>query len=159
MFFLIRFAIKFCFWMMLVSLFIPVDRDDPRGAGEPGPFEAFVAARETMSDLGDFCTRKPQACETGRAALSSAGVRASEVAKAGYDYIDTQFDKNAEDPDTAVTAAHSGLKAASESDAGDAISAKLREMALREILEAAVRQREQETNVDDKTQTGTVVKN
>ncbi len=159
MFFLIRFAIKFCFWMMLISLFIPVDsKDNLQGAGQPGPIEAFFAARETISDLSDFCTRKPQACETGKAALSSAGVRASEVAKVGVEYLDSQFGENAGDPDAAVAAAHSGLKAASESEAADAIKAKLREMALREILEAAMRQREQANEVDDKTQTGTVAK-
>ncbi len=85
MFFLIRFAIKFCFWMMLISLFIPVDFEAQirRAPAQPGPIEAFFAARETISDLSDFCTRKPQACETGKAALSSAGVRAGEVAKVG----------------------------------------------------------------------------
>ncbi|UXN63438.1 hypothetical protein N8E89_12630 [Phyllobacterium sp. A18/5-2] len=54
-----------------------------------------------------------------------------------------------------MAAAHGGIPA--QSNQIDAIKAKLREVALREILEAAVRQREQ-TNVDDKTQTGTVVK-
>ncbi len=164
MFFLIRFAIKFCFWMMLISLFIPVDsKDHPQGAAQPGPIEAFIAARETITDLGDFCTRKPQACETGKAALSTAGVRASEVAKVGYEYLDTQFGQNAkkfdaDSADAAVAAAHSGLKAVTETSQGDAIKAKLREMALREILEAATRQREQANDVDDKTQTGTVAK-
>ncbi len=156
MFFLIRFAIKFCFWMMLISLFIPVDsKQDPQGAAQPGPIEAFFAARETISDLSDFCTRKPQACETGKAALSSAGVRAGEVAKVGYDYLDTQLGTNPGNADAAVAAAHGGIPA--QSNQIDAIKAKLREVALREILEAAVRQREQ-ANVDDKTQTGTVVK-
>jgi hypothetical protein len=157
MFFLIRFAIKFCFWMMLISLFIPVDsRQNSQGTAQPGPIEAFFAARETISDLSDFCTRKPQACETGKAALSNAGVRAGEVAKVGYEYLDTQLGKNANDADATVAAAHGGIPA--ESNRMDAIKAKLREVALREILEAAVRQREQANEVDDKTQTGTVVK-
>ncbi|CAN7547482.1 DUF5330 domain-containing protein [Phyllobacterium sp. LjRoot231] len=161
MFFLIRFAIKFCFWMMLISLFIPMDsKDQPQGIAQPGPIEAFLAAQETISDLSDFCTRKPQACETGKAALSSAGVRANEVAKVGYEYLDTRFGQNTKKPggqstDATVVAAHSG---AAEANQVDAIKAKLREMALREILEAAVRQREQANEVDDKTQTGTVAK-
>jgi hypothetical protein len=159
MFFLIRFAIKFCFWMMLISLFIPVNtKDNPHGANQPGPIEAFFAARETITDLGDFCTRKPQACETGKAALSSAGVRASDVAKVGYEYLDTQFGKNAHDPDATVAAAHGGKAAAPDANQVDAIKAKLREVALREILEAAVRQRAQANEVDNKTQTGTVAK-
>lgn len=155
MFFLIRFAVKFCFWMMLVSLFIPVDTKD--GTGQPGPIEAFFAARETISDLSDFCTRQPQACETGKAALSSAGVRAGEVAKVGYEYLDTQFGTNAGNPDATVAAAHGGTGTGLATSEGDAIKAKLREVALREILEAAVRQREQANEVDGRMQTGTVV--
>jgi hypothetical protein len=155
MFFLIRFAIKFCFWMMLISLFIPMDmKDNPHGAKQPGPIEAFFAARETINDLGDFCTRNLQACETGKAALSSAGVRASEVAKVGYEYLDTQLGKNVDNPDAMVAAAHGDR--APDANQVDVIKAKLREVALREILEAAVRQRELANDVDNKTQTGTV---
>jgi hypothetical protein len=151
MFFLIRFAIKFCFWMMLISLFIPMgSKDQPQGAAQPGPIEAFLAAQETISDLGDFCTRKPQACETGKAALSSAGARAGKVAKVGYEYLDARLGEDPKKPGT--------QDANAESSQGDAIKAKLREMALREILDAAVRQREQMTEVDNKTQTGTFAK-
>jgi hypothetical protein len=149
MFFLIRFAIKFCFWMFLISLFIPVDwKDQPQGVAQPGPIEAFLAAQETISDLSDFCTRKPQACETGKAALSSAGTRAGEVAKVGYEYLDARLGEDPKKPGT--------QNADAESSQGDAIKAKLREMALREILDAATRQREQANEIDDKTQTGTV---
>ncbi|UXN60785.1 DUF5330 domain-containing protein [Phyllobacterium zundukense] len=149
MFFLIRFAIKFCFWMMLISLFIPVDsKDQPQGAGQPGPIEALLAAQETISDLSDFCTRKPQTCETGKAALANASVRAGEVAKVGYEYLDARMGEDSKEPGT--------QSAETESGQGDAIKAKLREMALREILDAATRQREQANEVDDKTQTGTV---
>lgn len=149
MFFLIRFAIKFCFWMMLISLFIPVDsKDQPQGGAQPGPIEALLAAQETISDLSDFCTRKPQACETGKAALSNAGVRAGEVAKVGYEYLDARMGEDSKKP--------GAQNADTESGGGDAIKAKLREMALREILDAATRQREQANEVDAKTQTGTV---
>ncbi|MGN8019849.1 DUF5330 domain-containing protein [Phyllobacterium sp. 22229] len=160
MFFLIRFAIKFCFWMFLISLFIPVDsKDNPQGVPQPGPLEAFFAARETISDLSQFCTRNPNACETGKAALNNAGVRASEVAKVGYQYLDTQLGAKTNGADAAVAAAHddAGAVAASATDKSDLIKAKLREMAMREILEAAIRQREQSNAVDGKT-TGTIAK-
>ncbi|QND52378.1 DUF5330 domain-containing protein [Phyllobacterium sp. 628] len=162
MFFLIRFAIKFCFWMMLISLFIPVDsKNNPDGTAQPGPIEAFFAARETISDLSQFCTRNPNACETGKAALNNAGVRASEVAKVGYTYLDGQLGNKATSPDAAVAAAHANAEASSAIDAAtdksDLIKSKLREMALREILDVVVRQREQTGAVDTKT-TGTVAK-
>lgn len=162
MFFLIRFAIKFCFWMFLISLFIPVDsKDNPQGTPQPGPIEAFFAARETISDLSQFCTRNPNACETGKAALNNAGVRAGEVAKVGYQYLDTQLGAKTNGADAAVAAAHDGAAAsaaaASANDKSDLIKAKLREMAMREILDAAIRQREQANAVDGKT-TGTIAK-
>lgn len=162
MFFLIRFAIKFCFWMFLISLFIPVDsKDNPQGTVQPGPLEAFFAARETISDLSQFCTRNPNACETGKAALNNAGVRASEVAKVGYQYLDTQLGNKTNGADAAVAAAHDDAAgnpaAATATDKSDLIRAKLREMAMREILEAAIRQREQANAVDSKT-TGTIAK-
>ncbi|MBA8876708.1 DUF5330 domain-containing protein [Phyllobacterium myrsinacearum] len=162
MFFLIRFAIKFCFWMFLISLFIPGgSKDNPQGTAQPGPLEAFFAARETISDLSQFCTRNPNACETGKAALNNAGVRASEVAKVGYQYLDTQLGNKTNSADAAVAAAHeeadTNAAAASASDKSDLIKSKLREMALREILDAAIRQREQASTVDNKT-TGTIAK-
>jgi hypothetical protein len=162
MFFLIRFAIKFCFWMFLISLFIPGgSKDNQPGAAQPGPLEAFFAARETISDLSQFCTRNPSACETGKAALNNAGVRASEVAKVGYQYLDTQLGNKTNNADAAVAAAHedadTNTAITSALDKGDLIKAKLREMALREILDAAIRQREQASAVDNKT-TGTIAK-
>jgi len=151
--FLIRFVIKFCFWMMLVSLFMPAPNSG-KGTVQPGPLEAFTAAREALVDLSGFCSRKPQACETGKAALANAGERAGEVAKAGYEYLDTQLDNDSAEPDKTVAAAHADAKPA-PADV-DVIKAKLREMALREVLEAAVRQQEDTTSVDDGAQTGTI---
>ncbi|WP_051614509.1 DUF5330 domain-containing protein [Phyllobacterium sp. UNC302MFCol5.2] len=153
--FLIRFAIKFCFWMMLVSLFIPPAKDE-HGGNQPGPLEAFTAAREAIVDLGDFCNRKPQACETGKAAFANAGERAGDVAKAGYDYLDTQLGKDVPRPDAAVAASHGDAKPVA---GADAIKAKLRELALRELIEAADRQSEASPSVDKKAQTGTVIRN
>jgi hypothetical protein len=154
MFFLIRFAIKFCFWMFVVSLFMPSISGD-KGTGQPGPIEAFLAAQETISDLSGFCTRKPQACETGKAALSNAGERAGEVAKVGYEYLGTQFGKNAQDPDAAVAAAHADTQDSAQSDK---IKAKLREIALREIIDAASKEQNESAGID-KGKTGTVLKN
>lgn len=155
--FLIRFGIKFCFWMMLVSLFIPAVPKDERGGTQLGPLEAFVAARETLIDLGDFCNRKPQACETGKAAFANAGERAGEVARAGYEYLGTQLGKDNPMPDAAVAAAHGDTDAAAPG--ADAIRAKLRELALRKVLEAVDRQGEAASSVDKRTQTGTVTRN
>lgn len=153
MFFLIRFAIKFCFWMTVVSLFMPSLSNEKGG---PSPLEALLAAQDTISDLSDFCTRKPQACETGKAAIANAGTRAGEAAKMGYEYIDAQLGKKSDDPDSVVARAHGDAQDTSDAEA---IKAKLREMALREIINAATREREETSKVDAKAHTGSVIKN
>ncbi|EJN01381.1 DUF5330 domain-containing protein [Phyllobacterium sp. YR531] len=153
MFFLIRFAIKFCFWMTVVSIFMPSLSDEKGG---PSPIEALIAAQDTISDLSDFCTRKPQACETGKAAFANAGARAGEAAKVGYEYIDSQLSKKSDDPDSIIARAHAD---ASDTGETEAIKAKLREMALREIINAVAREREETGRVDTKAHTGSVTKN
>jgi hypothetical protein len=135
MFFLIRFAIKFCFWMWLVSLFMPnLAGDDSKG---PGAIEALIAAQETISDLSGFCERKPDACATGKAALADAGLRAGEAAKAGFDYLGTRLADTPPDPDAAVAAAHQGSETALD---GESLKARLRDAAMREIISSAKRQ-------------------
>ncbi len=153
MFFLIRFAIKFCFWMTVVSLFMPSLSNEKGG---PSPLEALLAAQDTISDLSDFCTRKTQACETGKAAIANAGVRAGEAAKVGYEYLDAQLGKKSDDPDSMVARAHGDAPDTSDAEA---IKAKLREMALREIINAATREREETSKIDAKAHTGSVSKN
>ena len=156
--FLIRFVIKFCFWMMLVSLFIPASPNNGSGTAQPGTLEAFTAAREALIDISGFCARQPQACETGKAALANAGERAGEVAKAGYDYLDTQLGNDKARPDATVSAAHGDHSRPASGADVDVIKAKLREMALREVLEAAVPQRQDANAVDDEAQTGTIAR-
>ncbi|MEP7457002.1 DUF5330 domain-containing protein [Phyllobacterium sp. SB3] len=153
MFFLIRFAIKFCFWMAVVSIFMPSLSDEKGG---PSTIDALIAAQDTISDLSDFCTRKPQACETGKAAFANAGARAGEAAKAGYEYLDSQLGKKSDDPNSLVARAHGETSDTSETEA---IKAKLREMALREIINAVAREREETSKVDAKAHTGSVTKN
>ena len=155
MFFLLRMT----FWLGLVLVLLPTDKaPDDKNVPQIGAAQAVTAAGAAVSDLSQFCTRNPNACETGKAALNNAGVRASEVAKVGYQYLDTQLGAKTNGADAAVAAAHGDTAdAATATDKSDLIKAKLREMAMREILEAAVRQREQANAVDGKT-TGTIAK-
>jgi hypothetical protein len=153
MFFLIRFAIRFCFWMTVVSLFMPSLSGEKGG---PSPLQALLAAQDTISDLSDFCTRRPQACETGKAAFSNAGARAGEAAKAGYEYLDAQFSKKSGEPDPVIARAHHDVP---DTDEAEAIKAKLREMALREIINTVAREREETMKVDTGGHTGSIEKN
>lgn len=86
MFFLIRTA----FWFSLVLLVLPLGAAGDNGHSV-GPVQALSAAREAVSDMAGLCERKPDVCETGRAALQTIGVRAREGARLAYEALDEQY--------------------------------------------------------------------
>lgn len=85
------FIIRSVFWLSLVLLLIPF------GAGGEGqkdivsPVEALLAARGAIQDVTGMCERKPEVCETGRAALHTIGVRAREGARIAYETLDARY--------------------------------------------------------------------
>lgn len=85
MFFLLRTA----FWIGLVILLLPIDTG-PEDDGPVGvsPWQALSAAQSTVSDISSFCTRNPDACETGGEALRTFGAKARESARLVYEYLD-----------------------------------------------------------------------
>lgn len=95
MFFLLRTA----FWLTLVLALIPLGSGQESTATEKvDPVSAFLAAQAAVSDIGGFCSRNPQACETGGDALSAIGSSARDGARIVYDFLDT---KMSEDGDAA----------------------------------------------------------
>ncbi|TYC56503.1 hypothetical protein FMN50_11250 [Rhodobacterales bacterium] len=87
MFFLLRTA----FWLTLVLVLIPLGSEQDETTGEMvDPVSAFLAAQATVSDLGGFCHRNPQACETGSNALTVIGSRARDGARMVYEFLDDQ---------------------------------------------------------------------
>lgn len=63
------FLIKTSFWLALVLLILPVNREEAGIAQGPGMFESFAAVQTVVSDMRGFCGRNPQACDTGAATL------------------------------------------------------------------------------------------
>jgi len=101
MFFLLRTA----FWLTLVLVLLPLGsgREQAQTAEEKlDPVSAYLAAQATVSDIGGFCQRNPEACETGNDALAAIGSRAREGARIVYEFLDTQLAEN-EDSDALVT--------------------------------------------------------
>jgi hypothetical protein len=99
MFFLLRTA----FWLTLVLVLIPIGSETESTPVEPiNPVSAFIAAQATMSDIGGFCDRNPQACETGGNALTAIGSRARDGARIVYEYLDTQI-ADADPSETVIT--------------------------------------------------------
>ncbi|MBC7584004.1 hypothetical protein FNL55_11170 [Tardiphaga sp. vice352] len=84
MFFLLRMA----FWLGLVLVLLPRDKT-PESDKQPtlGTSEAMSAAGAAVSDMSQFCTRQPAACEVGGHAATVLGERAKEGAKKIYQII------------------------------------------------------------------------
>ena len=90
------FLIRMGFWFSLVLLVLPLE---PEGDAESvSPVQAFFAAREAFADVVGLCERKPDVCETGKAAFHTIGVRAREGARIAYQMLD----ESQGEPDTAA---------------------------------------------------------
>ncbi len=85
------FLIKCAFWLSLVLLVIPFGGKDGNGEPTVGAVEAFLAARAVVDDMSGLCERRPEACEVGRSAFHTIGVRAREGARIAYGMLDEQF--------------------------------------------------------------------
>jgi hypothetical protein len=84
MFFLLRMA----FWLGLVLVLLP--RDATPGSNQlpqVGASDAISAATAAVSDMTQFCTRQPAACEVGGQAAAVIGHRAQDGARKLYRII------------------------------------------------------------------------
>jgi hypothetical protein len=91
MFFLLRMA----FWLGLVLVLLPRDEAPKADKGpQIDASEAVSAATAAVSDMSQFCTRQPAACEVGGQAAAAIGQRAQDGAKKLYRII---TDKRAPD--------------------------------------------------------------
>lgn len=83
MFFLIRTA----FWLSIVIMLLPTP--DSMKTPEPGigAAQAVSAASATVSDMGLFCSRQPDACQIGSQALTHFGHKAQASARWLYEKL------------------------------------------------------------------------
>jgi len=84
MFFLLRMA----FWLGLVLVLLPRDATpEANKLPQIGASEAISAATAAVSDMTQFCTRQPAACEVGGQAATVIGHRAQDGARKLYRII------------------------------------------------------------------------
>ena len=88
------FLIKSAFWFSLVLLALPINTGK-NGEQSVGAIQAFLAAREAVSDLSGICERKPDVCETGKSAMTTVGLRAREAARIAYELLDENLEEPA----------------------------------------------------------------
>jgi hypothetical protein len=89
MFFLLRTA----FWLSVVVMLLPTP-DSMKTPDGVGAAKAVSAASATMSDMGRFCTRQPDACEVGSQALTQFGHKAQASAKWVYEFLTEKLGDN-----------------------------------------------------------------
>lgn len=83
------FLIRMAFWFSLVLLVLPLDPATGNDTADSvSPIQAFFAAREAVGDVVGICERKPDVCETGKAAMHTIGVRAREGVRIAYEFLD-----------------------------------------------------------------------
>ena len=85
------FLLKAAFWLAVVVLLLPTPdgREVVSHNGVPvDGTEAIGVARDLVADMSGFCTRNPEACDTGIAAAQAFGVKAQHGARLLYDYLD-----------------------------------------------------------------------
>jgi hypothetical protein len=82
MFFLLRTA----FWLSIVVMLLPAPESMKPESGV-GAAQAMSAASATFSDMSQFCTRQPDACQIGSQALAQFGHKAQASAKWLYDML------------------------------------------------------------------------
>lgn len=84
MFFLIRMT----FWMGLVLVLLPTGQTtDDNKLPKVSTGDAVSAAAAAVSDMSQFCTRQPTACEVGDKAATVIGHRAQAGARKIYQMI------------------------------------------------------------------------
>ena len=88
-----RFLIKAAFWLTIVVLLLPADsaKQGDAARAQVGAIEAFGVAQAAVADATDFCSRKPEACETGSQAFQTFGEKAQHGAKLLYQFLSAQF--------------------------------------------------------------------
>lgn len=102
MFFLLRAA----FWFSLVLLVLPFSFSSEDKTGESvNPIQALLAARDAVGDIAGMCERKPDVCETGKAAVHTITVRAKETARIAADMLDERPEEQVARPAETIPAA------------------------------------------------------
>src|SRR5215210_8451944 len=78
------FLLRIVFWLTIVLVLLPSGKSEPVGGPQVAAGDAMSAATATLSDLGQFCARQPDACTVGSQAVTVLGHRAQTGAKMVY---------------------------------------------------------------------------
>ena len=98
-----RFLLRMAFWLTVILALLPSGGSEPTAKVNVSAVEAMSAAKATVTDMGSFCGRQPDACSVGSQAAVAIGHRAQAGAKMLYGYLNEHF--GSQDSGTVANAA------------------------------------------------------
>ena len=81
------FLLRATFWLGLVLVLLPSGGTKSETQSQVSAAEAVSAASAAVSDMSQFCTRQPAACQVGSQAAVTIGQRAQAGAKMLFDFF------------------------------------------------------------------------
>ena len=97
------FLVRMMFWLTVVLVLLPSGGSQSTPKVNMSALDAMSAAKATVTDMGSFCERQPDACSVGSQAAVAIGHRAQAGAKMLYEYLNEHLGSN--DTDTVANAA------------------------------------------------------
>ena len=82
-----RFLLRMAFWLTVILALLPSGGSQPTPKLTVSAVEAMLAAKATVTDMGSFCERQPDACTVGSQTAVAIGHRAQAGAKMLYEYF------------------------------------------------------------------------
>ena len=82
-----RFLLRMAFWLIVILALLPSGGSQPTPNLAVSAIDAMLAAKATVTDMGSFCERQPDACTMGSQAAVAIGHRAQAGAKMLYEYF------------------------------------------------------------------------
>ncbi len=86
---MIMFLLRSAFWLCLVILILPIDKEeiDPTITQSISAGSVLQLAGGAVSDISQICQRKPDFCIASQEAFMALGVKAHHFAGLAYDYF------------------------------------------------------------------------
>src|SRR6267154_785799 len=89
-----RFLLRMAFWLTVILALLPSGGSHPTPKLTVSAVDAMLAAKATVTDMGSFCGRQPDACTVGSQAAVAIGHRAQAGAKMLYEYFNEHLGSN-----------------------------------------------------------------
>lgn len=88
------FLVRMTFWLTVVLVLLPSGGSQSTPKVNMSAIDAMSAAKATVTDMGSFCERQPDACSVGSQAAVTIGHRARAGAKMLYEYLNEHLGSN-----------------------------------------------------------------